>query len=302
MFERVLVATDFDDGLYRLARCRQSLESSGVKQLGFVHAIPWQDKQVGGMPQVRQNEIAAARHQIETHVAVESSALQVEILVREGQPSEVIRQAIADFQADVLVLGMPSRSLLAEKMRGSTTINTIQQLSIPVAILRPQLVASMTVEELRLRCRHLFDSLLVPCDLESDRPPLLDMLATVLCRQPKWEHVVLFYVLDTAIRRNVSADSSVLCSSAREKLEQLGQSLQAKIGHPVPLSCEVRIGAPVKEILAAAQEFDITAIATSSRNIGRIWELAVPSITGEILRRSWHTVLFFPPTYGQSSR
>ncbi|MEQ8382905.1 MAG: universal stress protein [Coleofasciculus sp. A1-SPW-01] len=41
--------------------------------------------------------------------------------------------------------------------------------------------------------------------------------------------------------------------------------------------------------------FDISAIAVSSETIGSIIELPIRSFAGELMRRSWHPVLFFPP-------
>ncbi len=87
----------------------------------------------------------------------------------------------------------------------------------------------------------------------------------------------------------------MLIAEAAAKLGTIGQELQEELPESIRVTTQVRYGAPVKEILEEAQEIDITAIATSSRNIGRAWEWTVPSVTGDILRRSWHSILFFPP-------
>ena len=302
MFKRVLVATDLEDGMYRLGLCLKEFSDSGVKQLNFVHAIPWGDRQMGGIPDSNEAELTQAKQQIESFINADSAGsadLHPKVEVRIGSPSEVIQRAIEEIGADVLVLGTPSRSLLAEKVFGSTTMKLIQNLKIPVLIMRPQFVASMTIAELQLRCRHLFDYLLVPCDLDSPRQTLLDMISPLLCQQNRCEALMMLSVLDDSSRRYANEDIEALKQKAEVKLKELGNSCTQQVGHPIQISYSVRSGSPVKEILATAQEEDITAIATSSRNIGKIWELTVPSITGEILRRSWHSVLFFPPAYGE---
>jgi nucleotide-binding universal stress UspA family protein len=53
-------------------------------------------------------------------------------------------------------------------------------------------------------------------------------------------------------------------------------------------------GDPLTEILRAADRYDIGAIATSSRGIGGLLRWSIPSLTREILRHSWHPVLYFP--------
>jgi hypothetical protein len=58
---------------------------------------------------------------------------------------------------------------------------------------------------------------------------------------------------------------------------------------------EVRLGDSYTEILDAALEFDISAIAIASENVGKIVEFPVRSFAGELMRRSWHPILFFPP-------
>ena len=302
MFERVLVATDLEDGMSRLGLCLKDFHDSGVKKLGFVHAVPWGDRQLGGLPASHDKDIAAAKQAIERDIAPgkAASTLDPTIYVKVGKPGEILQRAIEEFEADVLILGPPGRSLLAEKVFGSTTMKLIQHLKIPILIVRPQLVASMTVAELKLRCAHTFDYLLVPCDLESPRQRLLDMLSPLLCQQTKCEAVRLLAVIDDSSRRFAEEDTEELCRDADAKLRELGAYFTEQVGHSLSIDYSVRVGSPVKEILATAQEEDITAIATSSTNIGKIWELTVPSITGEILRRSWHSVLFFPPSFGQN--
>ena len=105
---------------------------------------------------------------------------------------------------------------------------------------------------------------------------------------------MLLAVLDTSSRRYSEEDADEQCRDAEAKLHELGEYFTKQVGHSLSIEYLVRKGSPVKEILTTAQEEDITAIATSSTNIGKIWELTVPSITGEILRRSWHSVSVFP--------
>ncbi|MEM6445744.1 MAG: universal stress protein [Cyanobacteria bacterium P01_D01_bin.123] len=298
MFERVLVATDFEDGLYRFGLCLQSFRESGVQQLGFVHAIPWKGNQVGGLPPSMEAEMGEATAYIKRYLQADASAeLAPDIIVQVGKPSEVIRQAIDSFKPDVMVLGMPSRSLLAEKVFGSTTIGLIPQLEVPVLIVRPPMASALTEAELNLRCRDLFNYLLLPCDLENVTQTLLAKVAEALQKGDgrQTDRLLLLHVMETtASRRFVTADADAQLSSAQEKLAALGAELTERIPASVAVDTEVRVGIPVKEILSAAQDYDITAIATTSRNTGRIWEWTVPSVAGELLRRSWHSVLFFP--------
>ena len=71
----------------------------------------------------------------------------------------------------------------------------------------------------------------------------------------------------------------------KAELEQLG----------VKVVAEVRLGNPYEEVLDAALEFDISAIAISSDTLGKLIEWTGRSFAGELMHRSWHPILFFPP-------
>jgi nucleotide-binding universal stress UspA family protein len=85
----------------------------------------------------------------------------------------------------------------------------------------------------------------------------------------------------------------VLQRKAEADLAQVLEPLSEQV-KPVQLRTLVRVGSPLKEILATAADEDMTAIATASPHVGSFWEWSVRSLTGEILRQSWHPVLFFP--------
>jgi nucleotide-binding universal stress UspA family protein len=74
-------------------------------------------------------------------------------------------------------------------------------------------------------------------------------------------------------------------ATVKPDLETLGLKVKTK----------VLVGNAVNEMLNMAIDYDISAIASSSRTLGKLIELSVPSFAGEVLRRSWHPVIYFPP-------
>ncbi len=62
------------------------------------------------------------------------------------------------------------------------------------------------------------------------------------------------------------------------------------------MAAEVRQGDVLTEILEAALMDDVSAIATSSKSLGKLQELSDPSFTRELLHRSWHPIIYFPPS------
>ncbi len=290
MFHRPLICTDFTDGLHRLVHHIPALVSAGMNHIVFLHNAPlWEE---GEIPRVDTEKVKAARDRLEVALQQVPAGAEVVVEVPSGRTRDLILQAAKNHQADLIVLGMPSRNLLAEKLFGSDTMALCQQAPIPLLILRPQMISTYTREELDLRCQHLFRQLLVPYDDSHAAQYLVAQLKQTL--QPQQtadlETLLLCRVVDDSGQRNLSRD--YLITEAQKSLEPLQAEFQS-LG--LQTQMQVRQGDPVVEILAAAREEDISEIALSSDSLGGLLEWSVPSLTGEILRRSWHPVLYFPP-------
>ncbi|MGB6169207.1 MAG: universal stress protein, partial [Geitlerinemataceae cyanobacterium] len=81
------------------------------------------------------------------------------------------------------------------------------------------------------------------------------------------------------------ATASQQMEPMKARLEALG--LNAEI--------EVRQGDPLAELLDVALEYDITAIAIAARNMqNKLVDWSRPKFSAQVLRSSWHPVIFFP--------
>lgn len=288
MFQRLLICTDLTDGIDRLAHFVPSLAAAGVKQISFLHSVAMDG---GRIPQPDERKLEQARHQLQP--ALDSGATKVEVLVdveSGGKPHEVILRAAQKYQSDLILLGMPTRTQLTEKLFGSTAMTLCQNVAVPLMILRPQLVSTFTSEELELRCRHLFRQLLIPYDGSEPARQLIDRIKQQIADNSNHslQQLHLCWVLDGS-RRDLPVEPRIQAAKA---------ALQAVEAELTPLGLkveptEVRQGDPIAEILEAARMGNVSAIATSSGSIGRAF--AVPSFAAELLRRSWHPLIFFPP-------
>ncbi len=292
MFKNVLVATDRQDGLQRFGKCLEDLHRGGIERIAFVHSIAWQEDSIG-IPEDITPEVQAQQAQLQELLSDIPAGLEVKALVQVSKPVNLILKGIQQYGSDLVITGMDTHNLLTEKLFGSTTMTLLPKLKIPLLVMRPQLIATFTLEELRLRSRHLFRCILVPFDFEEPRQQLLNHLSRLLPNTPHCQTVTLLYVIDPSARRNQGTDVEVLKRKAEADLAQVIEPLSEQV-KPVQLRTLVRVGSPLKEILATAADEDMTAIATASPNVGGFWEWSVRSLTGEILRRSWHPVLFFP--------
>lgn len=293
MFQRIIICTDFSDGVYRLASCVPSLAAGGAKQIIFLHVVPLSEERE--IPRPDEEKMQAARDRLSVALENVPDGVDVRVVVESGKPSDHILSNAKTHNADLIILGMPSRNLLAEKLFGSTTMNLCQRMAIPVMTLRPQLISTYTVEELDLRCRHLFRYLLLPYDGSAPSQHLVQQVKHY-AQQPdsSLECCMLFWVVDPS-GRSGSVFKEARAKEAEAKLAEVKADLE-KLG--LQVESEVRLGDPVPEVLKAAEVHDISAIAASSGSLGKLIEWSVPSFTGEILRRSWHPVIYFPPKKG----
>ena len=289
MFQKALISTDLEDGLFRLAYALPSLAESGFKQVTFFHNVPVETDR--SVPKVDEDEVAAAQTSLKEAIQNVPEGLDVKVVVSGGRASSNILQKVETTGCEVLFLGMPTRNILAEKLFGSTTMKLVETTPVPMMILRPQLVATFTTEELTLRCRNLFQYLLIPYDGTAGSRDFLETLKQQIQQSPPPENhqYWLLWVVDDNIRRELQGDNPI--EEAQQHLDQVAETLRA-----LKLNVETLVveGDPLTEILKAADRYDIGAIATSSRGIGGLLRWSVPSLTREILRHSWHPVLYFP--------
>jgi nucleotide-binding universal stress UspA family protein len=290
MFQRCLICTDFSDGLYRLVEFVPSLAASGINQIIFLYCVPlWEE---GEIPRIDEEGIAAARARLQVATENVPEGVEVHIETPSGRPIEQITKAAKHYQADVILTGMPIRSLLQEKLFGSTTAALAKEASTPLLILRPQLLSTYTREELDLRCRHLFRYLLIPYDGSHASKYLVQQVTECASRTSDnaLKQCTLMSVVGEGGRKELNKD--IQLTEAQAQLEPVKAELE-QLG--LQVDTEVRAGNPYIEMLDAAMVFDISAIAISSDRLGKLIEWPVRSFAGELMRRSWHPVLFFPP-------
>ncbi|MCX7592533.1 MAG: universal stress protein [Fischerella sp.] len=290
MFEQILICTDFSDGLHRLANFISSFALAGIKQIVFLHVVPLWEK--GIIPQVDREKIEQAQTRLVEAVGENPTDVEVKIEVQSGKPVETILKVAQTYQSQLIVLGSQSRSLLAEKLVGSTMVDLSRRTTIPLLVLRPQLISTYTCEELTLRCQHLLRSLLLPYNGTKTANYLVEKIKLLAQQQSGrfLQHCKLCWVLENVGRREIPR--KILPQQAQQTLSQIKADLEAV---NLQVETEVREGYPVTQILETAVMADISAIAVSSGTIGKPQEWLVSSFAAEILRHSWYPVLFFPP-------
>jgi nucleotide-binding universal stress UspA family protein len=291
MFQRIMICTNLEDGLERLVNFVPCFADAGVMQVVFLHVAPVLDDRE--IPRPDEEKLEQARNRLSVPQDCSLNGLDVQIEVHSGRPVDFITSAVKTHKIDLILLGMPNRTRLTEKLFGSTTMELCRQLSVPLMILRPQLISTYTQEELSLRCRHLFRYLLVPYDGSSSANYLVSRIQHFSqAAQSSLERCLLVWILEEVGRRGLTEYRENQARVAEEKIAHVKADLEVL---NLRVETVVRQGNAIAEILRLAQDYDISAIALSSDSLGKILEWSMPSFAGEILRRSWHPVIYFPP-------
>lgn len=287
MFQHCLICTDFLDGLHRLTHFVPNLAIGGLKRIVFLHSFPiWEGTKVAG---VDEEKIATAKERLQSQLPSIPEGVEVKIEVLSGNPVETISRIAKTYDIDVIVVGMSTRSALEEKLFGSTTKELVKVTSIPLMILRPQLISTYTDEELALRCQHLWRYLLIPYNDNEASQNLLKQIKVYTQKQSGkfFQYCILSWIIDEVGRESVITTRRL--QEAQEKLQSVKTDLE-RLGLEVEV--KVRQGNPVRENLELAFDFDISAIAVTDYR-SNLLEWTVPSPANELLRRSWFPILFF---------
>lgn len=290
MFQNALICTDFSDGLYRLVEFVPSLAAGGIKQITFFHNVPIQKERE--IPRIDQDNIELSRDRLSAALKNPPSGVKVNVEADCGLPIDNILKLAQTYKVEIIFLGMPTRTLLTEKLFGSTTMELTQRTPIPLLILRPQLISAYTTEELDLRCRHIFRYLLIPYDGSKSADYLVEQIKQRVQTQSDCtlEKCLLCWIIDEGIRKELQpvdplGEAQAKLDAAKAVLSEL--NLEVKT--------EIKQGAPIEALLEAAEIHDISAISVSSGSTSGLIKWSIPSLTSNILRRSWHPVMYFPP-------
>lgn len=289
MFQRLLICTNLTDGIQRLVNFVPSLASSNIQEITFLHCVPLNE--AGAIPRIDTEKVEKAQQQLRVAEDEATTGTKVTVKVESGRPVDLILKTAKECHADLIMLGYSLRTVFSEQLFGSTSAEIYKRTSIPVLSVRPQLISTYTTEELDLRCRHLFRHFMLPYDGTATSKYLIEQVKERVMQhpQPALQACHVYWIIDDCDRRDIPRSpylekAQKELSSIKAELEELNLKVTAK----------AQLGSPVFEILKESLEPDVSAIAVCRTPRTNFWEKSVPSFTQELLRHSWHPVLYFP--------
>ena len=290
MFQSCLICTDFTDGLHRFIDRIPDLAKCGLKQVVFFHSVPlWEE---GEVPRIDEEKIAIAKEKLSEALTDVPAGIEVQTEVLSGKPLDTIPRILKKYSIDVILTGTPIRSLLQEKFFGSTSTGLAKITTQPLNIIRPELITTYTREELALRCQHLWRYLLVPYNDSKTARYLIDRIKEYAKDRPQGslKQCMLLSIIDDCGRKSILAKER--SQEAEVKLQQVKAELEEL---DIEVNTLVKQGNPIQETLAAALDFDISAIAIATDYRNSLLQWTVRSYANDIMSSSWFPVLLFSP-------
>ena len=290
MFQSCLICTDFTDGLYRLINCVPNLAQCGLKKIVFFHSVPlWEE---GEVPRIDEEKVEQAKQRLQKALDNVPPEVEVAVEVLSGKPLDTIPRVIKKHDIDVIMTGTPITSLLKEKFFGSTSTGLAKLTSQPLNIIRPELITTYTLEELDLRCRHLWRYLLIPYNDSETARYLIDEIKKYAQNRPEnsLKQCMLMSVVDDCGRKSVLAEQRV--EESKNSIAKVKEELEAL---DIEVNTLVKVGDPLQEITTAALDYDISAIAIATDYRNSLLQWTVRSFANDLMRSSWFPVLLFSP-------
>jgi len=288
MFRKILVSTNFTDGLHRLGQFLPSLAAGGVEQIVFLHCVPFWSK--GQIPREDTEQIKKAQDRLSFITENIPNGMEVAVEIKSGLPIDHILKVAQTYKSDVVVVGTEPKTLLSDQLFGATIIDLSARIKVPLITFPTPLLYALTAEELDLRCRHLLRYVGIPYDDTDVFPQLVAEFKRYAAQRPanSLERCMLIWIIDAGILREVPKDS--LLKEAQAKLGAIKTELA---GLNLEVDIEVRLGEPVPDILEIAAMSDICAIAVAGKNLGGSWDW-VRNFRRDLLRGSSQPLIFFP--------
>lgn len=290
MFQSCLICTNFSDGLQRLVNYVPELAHSGFKQIIFFHSIPaWKQGRISGS---HDPEVIEARQKLEPALKNIPDGVDVKIEIAPGSPNQAILELLKTYSIDVIFTMPPMQSGTEEQIFGAPTLDLAKATTVPLMLMRPQLISVYLDEELSFRCEHLWRYLLIPYDSGEAAQYLIEQIKKYAAKRSanSVQECLLLWVLKSKSRADdllkyKQQEAQTELDSIKQELELLGLKVKT----------EIRVGEPIIEITKVAVEEDISAIAFAMLHRNAFLSLASPSLGESILRQVWFPQIFFSP-------
>ncbi|MFZ5809796.1 MAG: universal stress protein [Chloroflexota bacterium] len=253
MFSRVLFPTDFSTYANAVLDCLPELKSCGMGEVILLSVIRPQD--VPLPESLNRQALEYWRWSLSEQLniatmALEGKGLRVISRVEYGHPAQWIIQVAEEERVSMIVLGAQGLTIAQEILLGSTAYEVLRRASVPVLLVKAEIVREIGHIRCRAICHNLFAHVLHPTDFSPYSQSAFQIVKRLKTAGTK--EVTLLHVQDERIFQKRSAEQvAEFDQHDRERLEEL-----AKVIHLYGMKAEtiLRHGLPTREVLKVADD------------------------------------------------
>lgn len=286
--KKILFVTKFEELGYDALNALLSLRKCALEHVVFMHVIE-RDKVamqrgVGYKKEeaIRLKETANIRF-IDWAERLFEQGLEVGVYIQVGSLAAEVAKAVRKEEADLVVIGRSHKTAMEQFYSGSTVIELIRRLSIPVLVYKP-------VSNNPFVTGTPFQRPLIASDWS---PASLSAVDYVLQLKPLIEEVRVVHVADEdAIEGSSVMNAQKTRKEAKARLEEICTRFQSA---GIAARSHVYVGRPAEEIEKAAQECQATMVVLGSSSKNRWVERWIGSTPRAIAERSAFPALLIPP-------
>jgi nucleotide-binding universal stress UspA family protein len=264
MADRILVPVDGSELSDRILVHVQRLLARAEAEVVLLHVVP---DGPGPIDSKHVDDLAAE---------LRSNGANARALVVKGDPAAMILAAARELEPKLIAMSSHGRSGIARFLRGSVAERVLRHADVPLLIANPLALPARQDPAIR--------KILVPLD-GSDLSAEILPIASDVAELFKAELVLL-----QAIELVTVPDPIVMVSPVVEReVAEAWLATQAERVVGVPVTTRVVLGTPSVEILDAARDADLVALATHGRSGASRW--AYGSVAEQVLRHCTRPLL-----------
>jgi nucleotide-binding universal stress UspA family protein len=284
MFEKVLLPTDFSTDARKLLACVGNIP--GVHEVILLHVVDATHPPKGGKThdlQIENAKIILSENKAFLENLGLTVQTKIDVIVRvvsQGDVPLAILETAHHENVSLIMMGARGKNLIQSILLGSVSASVIRRATTNVLLMRYPSDKGTGEKS----CAGIFSRLLLPTDFSKPAGNAVALAQEL----PAVGEVVLFHVVDkgeseTEIQERVQA--------AEEKLEKIREEF-VRVGFNAV--SHVHVGYPPDEIIATADNDDVSVIVMSPYGEGWVRDLKVlfvGSTTGAVVRRAYRPVL-----------
>ncbi|MEZ0397395.1 MAG: universal stress protein [Anaerolineales bacterium] len=290
MFARVLFPTDLSAYADCVLACLPDLKSAGLREVVLLSVIRPSDVP---LPEtLNRDSLEYWRWMIDeklniAKMALEGKGLQVWTRIEYGNPVEQIVRVAEDERVALIVLGAQGMTAAQELLIGSTAYEVMRRATAPVFLQKVEVVRELGHMTCQQVCAHAFERVLHPTDFSECADAAFQVVKRL--KAAGTNEVIVLHVQDERVMKLRSPEQLAQFDRRdTERLEALCKSLSMFGLQSRPI---LRHGIPFKEVLAVADEMDVSLIVLGSQGRSAVREILAGSTFENVARLSRQPVL-----------